>query len=124
MQVPDARELIPRRCCPHTARESRGPPLDRAGEERQQNLLAGGSAPADRIRADLEAERSTEAYAKRRAATTVRREKKQSEYVEDYRGAVLKFLDFAPECCALAEQLADAVTQHATPVGRGTVART
>ena len=53
-----------------------------------------------------------------------RRERKQSEYVEDFRGAVLAFLDFAPCYADLAEQLADAVTQHATPVGSGTVART
>ena len=84
-------------------------------------------APTDRIaaiRADLEAERSTDSYAKRRAAETARRDRKQAEYVEDFRGAVLAFLDFAPRYAALAEQLADAVTQHATPVGSGTVART
>jgi hypothetical protein len=76
------------------------------------------------IRAELEAERSTDAYAKRRATDTARRERKQTEYVEDFRGAVLAFLDFAPGYAGLAEQLADAVTQHATPVGSGTVART
>jgi hypothetical protein len=84
-------------------------------------------APATRIaaiRAELEAERSTDAYAKRRATDTARRERKQTEYVEDFRGAVLTFLDFAPCYAGLAEQLADAVTQHATPVGSGTVART
>jgi hypothetical protein len=37
---------------------------------------------------------------------------------------VATFLDFAPCYASLAEQLADAVTQHATPVGSGTVART
>ena len=79
-------------------------------------------APADRIaavRAELEAERSTDAYAKRRVSDTARRERKQTEYVEDFRGAVLAFLDFAPCYADLAEQLADAVTQHATPVGSG-----
>ena len=84
-------------------------------------------APADRIaavRAELEAEHSTDAYAKRRAADVARRERKQVEYVEDFRGTVLAFLDFAPCYADLAEQLADAVTQHATPVGSGTVART
>lgn len=84
-------------------------------------------APADRIaavRAELEAERSTDAYAKRRAADVARRERKQTEYVEDFRGAVLAFLDFSSCYAGLAEQFADAVTQHATPVGSGTVART
>jgi len=36
----------------------------------------------------------------------------------------LAFLNFASCYASLAEQLADAVTQHATPVGSGTVART
>ena len=84
-------------------------------------------APADRIaaiRAELEAERSTDSYAKRRAADAARRDRKQTEYVEDFRGALLAFLNFAPGYAELAERLADAVTQHATPVGSGTVART
>jgi len=76
------------------------------------------------IRAGLMAERATDAHAKRRAAETTRRQRKQTGYVEDFRGAVLAFLDFAPRYAALAEQLADGVTQHATPVGSGTVART
>jgi len=54
----------------------------------------------------------------------VRREKKQDAYVEDFRGAVLAFLDFDARFEPLAQKLADAVTQHATPVGSGTVART
>jgi hypothetical protein len=84
-------------------------------------------APADRIaaiRAELESERSTDSYAKRRAADAARRDRKQTEYVEDFRGALLAFLDFAPGYAELAARLADAVTQHATPVGSGTVART
>ena len=59
--------------------------------------------------------RSADAYAKRQAAETARRERKQTEYVEAFRGAVLAFLDFAPRHALLAEQLADAVTKHATP---------
>lgn len=84
-------------------------------------------APIDRIesiRTALEAERATPGYAKRRAADGVRREKKQAAYVEDFRGAVLAFLNFAPCYQAIAETLATAVTEHATPVGSGTVART
>ena len=72
----------------------------------------------------MELERSTDAYAKRRLADAARRERKQTRYVEDFRGAVLSFLSFAAEHAAVAEQLADAVTSHATPVGSGTVART
>jgi hypothetical protein len=81
-------------------------------------------ARIETIQRELEAERSTDAYAKRRQSDTARRERKQTEYVEDFRGAVLAFLAFAPHYAQVAERLADAVTQHATPVGSGTVART
>ena len=75
-------------------------------------------APKDTIRqikTELAAERSTEQFAKRKASAANRREKVQTEYVEDFRGAVLTFLG---------NSLATAVTTHATPVGSGTVART
>lgn len=78
----------------------------------------------ERIQRDLEAERSTESYAKRRAASTRRRENQQAEYVEDFLGAVVAFLQFHPMHSELATKLAEAVTVHATPVGSGTVART
>lgn len=72
----------------------------------------------------LEAERSTEGYAKRQVASAKRREKTQTEYVTTFRDAVRQFLAFAPIHQQLAEQLAEAVATHATPVGSGTVART
>ena len=84
-------------------------------------------APAltiDRLRADLDAERSTEDYAKKQQAAARRREKVQAEYVEDFLGAVLAFLAFHPAHADLADRLAKVVTTHATPVGSGTVART
>ncbi|MCA9032703.1 MAG: DUF2293 domain-containing protein [Planctomycetaceae bacterium] len=84
-------------------------------------------APAqaiDQIRQDLEAERSTESYSKRRAADAKRRENVQAEYVEDFFGAVVAFLAFHPDYVELGQRLARAVTEHATPVGSGTVART
>jgi hypothetical protein len=76
------------------------------------------------IRSELAAERSTEAYAKRLRAGAARRERIQTEYVEDFRSAVLAFLNFHPRHVKLADQLAQAVADHATPVGSGTVART
>lgn len=82
------------------------------------------AATIDRIRAELEAERSTESFAKRKVADAQRREKVQTAYVEDFFGAVVAFLDFHPRHAAIADRLARAVTDHATPVGSGTVART
>lgn len=93
----------------------------------RRTFSKGVFAPAqtiDRIKADLAAERSTDSYAKKKAADARRREKAQTEYVEDFFGAVLAFLNFHPEHTVLARQLATAVTRHATPVGSGTVART
>lgn len=78
----------------------------------------------EQIRRELEAERSTEGFAKRKEADARRREKVQGEYVEDFHSAVRHFLSFHPNHAAVAEQLAHLVTQHATPVGSGTVART
>ena len=57
-------------------------------------------------------------------ADAKRREKAQSEYVEDFHGAVVTFLAFHPAHVDLANWLARAVTDHATPVRSGTVART
>jgi hypothetical protein len=81
-------------------------------------------ATIERIRAELEAERSTEGYARRQEAASRRREALQAEYVEDFHGAVLEFLAFHPSYADFADRLARAVTEHTTPVGSGTVART
>ncbi|MBL4885302.1 MAG: DUF2293 domain-containing protein [Planctomycetaceae bacterium] len=93
----------------------------------RRSFSKGVWAPAstiDQIRKDLEAERSTESYAKRKVADAKRREKVQTEYVGDFFQTVLEFLDFHVDHAKLAQQMAQAITDHATPVGSGTVART
>jgi hypothetical protein len=82
------------------------------------------TATVERIRAELAVERSTVGFAKRKEADARRREKAQAEYIEDFHGAVVRFLDFHQNHAELADRLARAVTDHATPVGSGTVART
>ena len=128
LQAPADWELLPPGDATLTRRVKAAGPTWTIQQKKGRKLFSFGVwAPADRIaaiRAELDAERSTDSYAKRRAAATARRDRKQTEYVEDFRGAVLTFLKFAPRYAALAEKLADAVTQHATPVGSGTVART
>ncbi|MFO0559020.1 MAG: DUF2293 domain-containing protein [Polyangiales bacterium] len=84
-------------------------------------------APAANVRAAREAldeERADPAYARRLEQAARRREEQQEEYVEDFRAAILRFLRFSVRYGAYARALADAVTEHATPVGSGTVART
>lgn len=75
-------------------------------------------------REKLDVERSGDAYTKKMEASARRREKVQNEYVEDFRETVLGFLAFHPDHQAWAQKLAQMVTEHATPVGSGTVART
>lgn len=82
------------------------------------------SSTIERVRAELAAERSTAAYAKRKQADARRREKAQSKYVDDFHAAVVAFLAFHSDHAELAHLLATAVSEHATPVGSGTVART
>jgi hypothetical protein len=97
-------------------------------EKRGRKVFSHGVwAPAEtvaRVRAELEAERSTDSYARRREADAGRREKAQAAYVEAFRMAVLAFLNFHADHAELAGRLARAVAGHATPVGSGTVART
>src|SRR5208283_4055417 len=90
-------------------------------EKKGRKILTRGVwAPAgtiDKIRAELEAERSTEGYAKRKDADARRRDKVQAEYVEDFYGTVIAFLAFHPSHADFAAKLARAVADHATPVG-------
>ncbi|MEO1529318.1 MAG: DUF2293 domain-containing protein [Planctomycetota bacterium] len=128
LQVPAGWELLP----PGDAGLTRR--VKAAGEhwvvqekKGRRTFSKGVWASADTIaqkRQELEAERSTDQYAKRRAADTRRRVKAQGEYVDEFFDAVLQFLDFHSAHAELGTKLARAVTQHATPVGSGTVART
>lgn len=77
-----------------------------------------------RLREELLAERATEGFARRREADTQRRAKAQANYVEDFEAAVKAFLRFHPLYAELESRLARLVSEHATPVGSGTVART
>lgn len=128
VQVPAGWELLPPGDAALARRVKAGWPSWTVQEKQGRRTFSRGVwASADRIasiRAELEVERSTESYAKRRKADANRRERKQAEYVEDFHSAVLAFLDFAACHADMADRLATAVTKHATPVGSGTVART
>jgi hypothetical protein len=84
-------------------------------------------APAENIaaaRTALDAERSTETYAKKRLADIARRERDHAAYVETFEREAHEFLRFSPRWADLAAGVARLVAAHATPVGSGTVART
>lgn len=76
------------------------------------------------VRAALDAERSTEAYANKRRSDVARRERAQASYVVSFEQEVHSFLRFSSRWAALAGNVARLVAAHATPVGSGTVART
>src|SRR5689334_7812381 len=76
------------------------------------------------VRAALEAERSTEAYAKKRTADVARRERNHAAYVDEFEAEVRSFLDFSSRWVEQAREMSRRVAAHATPVGSGTVART
>ncbi|TWT56151.1 DUF2293 domain-containing protein [Allorhodopirellula solitaria] len=126
--VPDTWELLPPGDAGVTRRVKAAGPTwtvkERKGRrEFSQGLWADG-AQIQQARASMEATRSTAQYAKAKAAAKVRRDEKQGEYVEDFQAAVVEFLAFDESYGSIAERLAQAVTEHATPVGSGTVART
>ncbi len=128
LTVPKSWELLPPGDAGATRRVKAAGDFWLVQEKVRRRMVSRGIwAPAETIRqvqADLAAERSTETYAKRREADARRREAQQADYVEDFQAAVLAFLGFDQKHAVLAEQLAQAVANHATPVGSGTVART
>jgi hypothetical protein len=78
----------------------------------------------ERLKAELAAEREDPAYERKLEAGRRRRAQEQQQYAGDFQAAVLRFLDFADPYSALARRVAQAIAEHAVPVGSGTVART
>lgn len=128
LTVPDGWVLLPPGDAALTRRVKAAGDHFAVAEKKGRKVFSRGiwasAATVERIRAELEAERSTEGFAKKKEADARRREKAQAEYVEDFFGAVATFLGFHENHADLASQIARAVTDHATPVGSGTVART
>lgn len=93
----------------------------------RKTFSLGVYAPEARIaalRAELEKERENPAYARKLDQAREKRGREQEVYEEDFRAAVFTFLRFAELHQELAQRLAQAIADHATPVGSGTVART
>ncbi|MGY8766912.1 MAG: DUF2293 domain-containing protein [Pirellulales bacterium] len=128
LQVPRHWKLLPPGDAGLTRRVKASGPTWTVQEKRGRRTFSRGVwASAEQINAHLaklETERANPAYAKRRQADANRREQKQTDYVKEFRVAVIEFLAFDSNYAAIAFQMADAVTKHATPVGSGTVART
>jgi hypothetical protein len=126
--VPDGWVLVPPGDAALTRRVRAAGESWSVAEKRGRKVFSRGVwAPAEtvaRVRTELEVERSADGYARRREADAGRRERAQAAYVEEFRLAVRAYLNFHPDHAELADRLARAVAEHATPVGSGTVART
>ncbi len=126
--VPDGWVLVPPGDAALTRRVRAAGETWSVAEKRGRKVFSRGvwapAATVEQVRADLDAERVTEAYARKREADTGRRERAQTEYVAEFQNAVRDFLGFHATHAELADRLARAVAEHATPVGSGTVART
>jgi hypothetical protein len=98
--------------------------LERRGRKVFSKGLWAPRENVEAVRAALEAERGTAAYAKKRAADVSRRERSEAAYAATFEEEVVAFLGFSPQWSPLARAMAREVAAHATPVGSGTVART
>jgi hypothetical protein len=98
--------------------------LEKRGRKVFSKGLWAPRANVEAAKAAVEAERSTESYAKKRQADLARRERTQAAYVVTFEEEVRAFLRFSPAWRELEQSLSGRVAAHATPVGSGTVART
>lgn len=127
LEVPEGWALLPPGDAAATRRIKAGPHWVVQEQRGRRTFSRGIWAPEAQItaiREALDAERSTEAHARKQAAAKARRERDQRRYEGDFEAAVLAFLAFAPEHADTARIVAWRVAAHATPVGSGTVART
>jgi len=98
--------------------------IEKKGRKAFSRGLWAPLANIEAARAAVDGERATPEYARKKASATARREREQGEYVVEFANAVIAFLRFSPQHTRLAQILAVRITEHATPVGSGTVART
>ena len=82
------------------------------------------SRTIEQAQQDVKEVRLTDEYKKKQTYAVERREKKQVQYDAEFCQAVEQFLNFHNKYKELEKNLAKAVTDHAIPVGSGTVART
>lgn len=84
-------------------------------------------APATHIAAAQQAVKSMRSapdYERKKASAAKSRTKKQNAYQADFQQEVRRYLKFHQKYQSLEETMAQLVTEHAIPIGSGTVART
>lgn len=93
----------------------------------RRTMSRGVWAPKNNIelaKQEVEDIRSTDAYTLKMAAAKRSRDNKQAAYQIEFQQALKQFLAFDKQYHTLELRLISAVTEHAIPVGSGTVART
>jgi hypothetical protein len=128
LAVPDSWALLP----PGDAALSRrikadGPTWTVKEKKGRKEFSHGIWAPEDRIdalRLKLQVERADPAYANKLQAGRQRRVKQEVAYTEDFTQALSDYLGFHARYGLLATSLSKLISDHSTPVGSGTVART
>jgi len=128
LKVPDGWALLPPGDAALSRRIKKDGPTWTVKEPKGRKMFSKGIyAPAERIeflRQQLVSEREDPSYQKKLDAGRARREREQEVYKKEFWTAVVAYLDFHPDIEDLADDMATHITEHAIPVGSGTVART
>lgn len=128
LKIPDGWTLLPPGDAALSRRIKKDGPTWTEKEPKGRKMFSKGIyAPTDRIeflRNELITERQDPSYQKKLDAGRARREKEQQAYKKEFWAAVITYLNFHPDIDDLANDMATHITEHAIPVGSGTVART
>lgn len=128
LQVPNGWALLPPGDAALSRRIKKDGPTWTIKEPKGRKLFSKGIyAPADRIeflKQQLILERQDPSYQKKLDASRAKRERDQEAYKIEFCHAIIQYLNFHPDVEDLATDMATRITEHAIPVGSGTVART
>lgn len=126
--IPESWDLLPPGDGPLTKLvKSKGPCWQVQIKKGRRTISKGIWTAADNIRTaqeEIAEKRSAPGYQDRRKKEHLRKEQKHQQYVHSFCNHVMQFLSFHPRYEQLGKRVAEAVTELATPVGSGTVART
>lgn len=128
LKVPNGWALLPPGDAALSRRIKKDGPSWTVKEPKGRKMFSKGIyAPSDRIdflKEQLVSERQDPSYQKKLDAGRARREREQEVYKQEFWRAIIQFLNFHPDVEDLATDMASRITDHAVPVGSGTVART
>ena len=128
LNISDDRALLPPGDAAVTRKlKTLGPSWTAQRKKGRKTFSDGVWAPTENIeqaKAMVADKRATPEYEKKRASDLKRREKKQGQYETDFHQALIDWLNFHPRYAETAQKMAQQISDHATPVGSGTVART